>query len=91
MKPDLFWIPGPWRGNLAVVSRPRGGDWLEDEARAWKRAGIGVIVSLLENGEAAELDLTKELDVAESNSIRFISFRSPIVVSQVRKRMRFRS
>ena len=77
MKPDLFWIRGPWRGNLAVVSRPRGGDWLEDEARAWKRAGIGVIVSLLENGEAADLGLTKELDVAESNRIRFISFPIP--------------
>jgi len=77
MKPDLFWIPGPWRGNLAVVSRPRGGDWLEDEARGWKRAGIGVIVSLLENSEAEALDLTKELKVAESNSIRFISFPIP--------------
>jgi len=77
MKPDLFWIPGPWRGSLAAVSRPRGGDWLEDEAIAWKRAGIDVIVSLLDNSEATELDLTKEHDVAESNGIRFISFPIP--------------
>jgi protein-tyrosine phosphatase len=77
MKPELFWIPGPWRGSLAVVSRPRGGDWLEDEARAWKRAGIDVIVSLLDNSEATELNLTKEHDVAESNRIRFISFPIP--------------
>jgi protein-tyrosine phosphatase len=77
MKPDLFWIPGPWRGNLAVVPRPRGGDWLEDEARAWQQAGIGVIVSLLETDEAAGLDLAKEPDAAKSNNIRFISFPIP--------------
>ncbi len=85
MKPDLFWIPGPWPGSLAVVSRPRGGDWLEDEASAWKRAGIDVVVSLLENGEAAELELTNEQTVVESNRIRFISFPIPdrgIPVSQ---------
>jgi len=40
MKADLFWIPGPWRGRLAIVPRPRGGDWLGDEARAGRRAGI---------------------------------------------------
>jgi protein-tyrosine phosphatase len=70
---------------LAVVSRPRGGDWLEDEASAWKRAGIDVVVSLLENGEAAELELTNEQTVVESNRIRFISFPIPdrgIPVSQ---------
>ena len=77
MKPDLFWIPGPWRGSLAVVARPRGGDWLEDEARAWKGAGLDVVVSLLENEEAADLDLTKEREVVESNRIGFISFPIP--------------
>jgi protein-tyrosine phosphatase len=85
MKPDLFWIPGPWSGGLAVVSRPRGGDWLEDEARAWRQAGIDVVLSLLEKGEATELDLAKEPDVVESNRIRFISFPIPdrgIPVSQ---------
>jgi hypothetical protein len=51
MNPDLFWIPGPWRGRLAVVMRPRGGDRLEDEADAWRRAGLDVIVSLLEKDE----------------------------------------
>jgi hypothetical protein len=77
MKPELFWIPGPWRGRLAVVARPRGGDWLEDEAAGWKRAGLHVVVSLLERAEATELDLTNEQEVAESNGIRFISFPIP--------------
>jgi protein-tyrosine phosphatase len=77
MKADLFWIPGPWRGRLAIVSRPGGGDWLEDEAEFWKRAGIDVIVSLLESGEATELDLSKEHEVVKATGIRFMSFPIP--------------
>jgi protein-tyrosine phosphatase len=77
MTPDLFRIPGPWRGRLAVVARPRGGDWLEDEASGWRRAGIDVIVSLLEDDEAAQLDLHDEAKAAEANGIRFISFPIP--------------
>ncbi len=77
MKPDLFWIPGPWRGRLAVAARPRGGDWLEDEASGWRRAGIDVIVSLLEADEAAQLDLVDEAKAAGANGIRFISFPIP--------------
>ena len=77
MTPDLFRIPGPWRGRLAVVARPRGGDWLEDEASGWRRAGIDVIVSLLEDDEAAQLGLHDEAKAAEANGIRFISFPIP--------------
>lgn len=77
MNPDLFWIPGPWRGRLAVATRPRGGDWLEDEASGWRRAGLDVVVSLLEKEEAAQLELVHEEDVAESKSLHFISFPIP--------------
>ena len=77
MNPDLFWIPGPWRGSLAVATRPRGGDWLEDEAAGWRRAGLDVVVSLLENEEAAQLDLAHEGDAAEKNGVEFISFPIP--------------
>ena len=77
MKPDLFFIPGPWRGRLAVATRPRGADWLEDEAIGWRRAGIDVIVSLLEEDEAAQLDLVDEPEAAEANGMSFISFPIP--------------
>jgi protein-tyrosine phosphatase len=77
MNPTIFWIPGPWRGRLAVAARPRGGDWLEDEASGWRRAGIDVIVSLLEADEAAQLDLAGEAKAADANGIRFISFPIP--------------
>jgi protein-tyrosine phosphatase len=77
MKPDLFWIPGSWRGKLAVAARPRGGDWLEDEVSAWRKAGLDVVISLLEKDEASELELAREGEAAESNSVQFISFPIP--------------
>jgi protein-tyrosine phosphatase len=77
MKSELFWVPGPWRGKLGVAARPRGGDWLEDEAGAWHRAGVDIIVSLLEKEEAADLGLAHEGDLAESNGVRFVSFPIP--------------
>ena len=51
MGADLYPIPGPWRGRLAIVPRPRGGDWLEDQVRGWRALGIGVVVSLLVSQE----------------------------------------
>lgn len=47
MKAELFWIDGPWQGRLAVMPRPRGGDWLEDEIVSLNKMGISVLVSTL--------------------------------------------
>ena len=77
MSPDLFWIVGPWRGRLAIATRPRGGDWLKDELDGLRRAGVDVVVSLLETNEADQLDLVDERQAAEANGIRFISFPIP--------------
>jgi protein-tyrosine phosphatase len=77
MRADLFWIPGPWRGRLAIATRPRGGDWLDDEATAWRQADLDVIVSLLESEEASQLGLLDERQAAEDHALRFISFPIP--------------
>jgi protein-tyrosine phosphatase len=60
-----------------VAARPRGGDWLADEAAGWRRAGINVVVSLLEKEEAAQLQLAGEKDLVESEGIDFVSFPIP--------------
>jgi protein-tyrosine phosphatase len=77
MIPDLFWIPGPWPGRLAIAGRPRGGDWLGDEARGLRRAGVDLVVSLLERDEAAQLGLADEARVAEASGLGFLSFPIP--------------
>lgn len=69
MKTEAFWIDGPWKGRLAIVTRPRGGDWLVDEIRGWRDAGIHVVVSMLTDSEMAELDLSHEPSLAREHGV----------------------
>lgn len=77
MTPDLFWTSGPWAGRLAIVRRPRGGDWLQDEIFGLRDAGVDVLVSLLERDEELDLQLTQEASLAAAAGIQFISFPIP--------------
>lgn len=74
MRATLYWIENSWPGKLAIVPRPRGGDWLEDEVRAWQQAGLDVIVSLLADDELADLDLQREAELSQAAGLAFISF-----------------
>jgi protein-tyrosine phosphatase len=74
MRTELYWIEGPWPGRLAIMPRPRGGDWLEDEVSSWQRVGIDTIVSALTAEESAELDLGREQELCEEAGIDFIAF-----------------
>src|SRR5437016_6316142 len=60
MRAEIFWIAEVPTGRLAVLPRPRGGDWLEDEVRSLRACGVDVLVSLLTRDEAMELDLAGE-------------------------------
>lgn len=71
MRAEIFWIEP---GRLAVLPRPRGGDWLADEVRSLRVAGVDVLVSLLTPEEAAELDLAGEADCCAGCGIDFLSF-----------------
>lgn len=77
METKVFWVPGPWRGRLGIVPRPRGAEWLNDETRAWREAGIEVIVSLLEPDEEADLDLTGESTSSTASGLSFRAFPMP--------------
>jgi protein-tyrosine phosphatase len=74
MKSDVYWIKGSWPGKLAILARPRGADWLDDEVAAWKEAGLNVVVSLLTPAEEYELGLIDEAQLAKRNGLSFISF-----------------
>lgn len=76
-----YWVRSPWPGRLAVSARPRGGDWLEDEAANWKRDGINAVVSLLTPEEEQDLDLHGEKSAVRNEGVQFISL--PIQDRQV--------
>jgi hypothetical protein len=77
MRTELYWIEGPWRGSLAIMPRPRGGDWLEDEIQSLRRSGVDVVDSLLTREEQSEFNLSDEESLCRANGIEFVSF--PIV------------
>jgi polymorphic toxin system DSP-PTPase phosphatase-like protein len=63
--------------SLAIMPRPRAGDWLEDEISSWQRAEIRTIVSLLEPQELVELGLSDEPRLCLGHGIEFVSFPIP--------------
>jgi protein-tyrosine phosphatase len=71
---EIFWIEGNPPPALAIVARPQGDDWLEDELRGIKRGGIDTVVSLLEPHEAGMLGLAEEPATAERVGLRFLSY-----------------
>ena len=73
MRAELYWITAAPHGQLAVMPRPRAGDWLADELASWKSAGVDVVVSLLTDEEIAELGLQQEPALCEELGMRFIS------------------
>src|ERR1700732_1562148 len=77
MRPEIHWIDLPAGGRLAIMPRPRAGDWLDGEVAGWSAEGIGVIVSLLEAGEVEELGLRREAGVCHDLDMEFISFPVP--------------
>lgn len=77
MKTEVYWVPGPWRGRLGIVARPRGGDWLQDEVRSWQDAGLDVVASLLTAEEASELGLQQEESLARQEGVELRNFPIP--------------
>ncbi len=74
MRTTVYWIEGPWSGRLAIVPRPRGGDWLEEEVRSWKEAGLDVVVSLLTHDKNIELELNQEELLCRTQGIQFYAY-----------------
>src|SRR6266404_2521890 len=74
MRTKLAWIKGPWTGKIAVLPRPRGGDWLEDEIEGWRGADADAVASLLTKSEIDELGLTDESRLAHRHGLAFLSF-----------------
>jgi hypothetical protein len=77
MFPRVYWIHAPKAGRLAIMPRPRAGDWLEDEIASWKEAGIYTVVSLLERGGDRRTGARQEAELCGAKNIEFVSFPIP--------------
>ncbi len=76
--PEIYWIETQGPGRVALMPRPRGGDWLEDEVRSLRLAEkVDVLVSLLETREVWELELADEARFAEKSGMEFVSHPIP--------------
>lgn len=74
---NLYWVDGPWPGKLALAARPRGEDWLEDEVKSWRQAGVDTVLSLLEPQEERDLGLRDEANQVKRQGMKFMSLPIP--------------
>jgi hypothetical protein len=77
MRAELFPIAECPIGRLAIMPRPRPGDWLEDEVLSWRHQGLNMVVSLLEDSEIEELGLAEEATVCGNAGLSFLRFPIP--------------
>ena len=77
MRSLMYWIAAELPGRLAIVPRPRGGDWLPDDLAGLKAAGVDVLVSMLEAAEAVDLGLADEGRRCAEAGIEFVSVPVP--------------
>ena len=66
-----YWIPTDTPGRLAILARPRGGDWLPEDVAGWKRVGLNTVVSLLGVDEEADLELSDESAECDRAGLQF--------------------
>ncbi len=74
MKPDIYWIRDIAPLRLAIMPRPRGGEWLEDEVTGWSRDGVQMVVSLLQRYEGSELQILQAESLCKLHGIEHRSF-----------------
>lgn len=75
MKATLYPIEPAAPNRIAIVARPRGGDWLCDEISALSREGIDVLVSMLTEEESNELGLERESEDCLAAGITFVNLQ----------------
>lgn len=76
-EPELHWVSQIAPHRLALMARPRGGEWLEDEILFWKKAALNTVVTLLEAHEVRELALKSEATLCEKHRIDLFHFPIP--------------
>ena len=75
MLTTLHWIPLTEPGALAISARPRGGDGLQEDLKAWQGVGVQTVVSALELDEEIYLDMDSEPDLCARLGLSFVRFK----------------
>lgn len=70
----LYTVPVLPVGQVSIVQRPRGGDWLADDIRTLVKHNVDVLVSLLTPAEIVELDLANEADICRVQGLTYFSY-----------------
>ncbi len=70
----IYWIDEFEKGNIGMMARPRGNDWLEDEIIKLKMLNVDCVISLLEQDEIYELEIEKEAFFCNQNDITFVNY-----------------
>tara|TARA_B110000211_G_C14045815_1_gene538878 strand:- start:67 stop:537 length:471 start_codon:yes stop_codon:yes gene_type:complete len=70
----IYWTNNFLKGNLGMMARPRGNEWLEDDIKKLSFTNTSTVVSLLERNEEEELDILREKEYCLKYDIEFISF-----------------
>jgi protein-tyrosine phosphatase len=73
MKATVYSVRTAAPNRIAIVARPRGGDWLCDELSALAGEGVDVLVSMLTEEESRELGLESESENCKAAAITFIN------------------
>ncbi|MGH8672308.1 MAG: hypothetical protein ACREUA_09810 [Burkholderiales bacterium] len=71
---EVHWIREIEPLRLAMMSRPRSGEWLTDDVVGWFDCGLRTVVSLLEPQEVHEFGLDDESLLCRAHGLEFISF-----------------
>jgi Cyclin-dependent kinase inhibitor 3 (CDKN3) len=77
LTPSIHWVHAISPQRLALMPRPRGGEWLADEIAAWRAAGIDIVLCLLEAAEIREPELKNEAALCQAHGMAFHSFPIP--------------
>lgn len=78
MLPILYKLSIPAiQGQLSIMAKPIGGEWLDDSIQGLKLLGVDGIVSLLERPEQYELGLAQQADCCQTHGLSYLNFPIP--------------
>lgn len=69
----IYWVDAFEKGNLGMMARPKGNDWLEDEISKLNMLGVSMVVSLLEKHEEEELNIEEEQDLCRKYQMQYLN------------------